>query len=66
VNDCNKTGIQSCTQCTCGLSIGVWGCLDIVIFFDRFLFIFLSIEWWKTCPRNKRSNMQLTCDMYST
>ena len=67
VNACNKTGNSVMYMCAylCGLSIGVWGC-HIVIFFDGFLSIFYSIEWWRTWPRNKCSNMQMACDMYST
>jgi hypothetical protein len=49
-----------------GISIGIWGCLCIVIFVSGFLSIFFSIEWWRTRPRNKRSNMEMTCDMHST
>ena len=67
VNACNKTGNSVMYMCAylCGLSIGVWGC-HIVIFCNGFLSIFFSIEWWRTCPGNKRSNMQMTCDMHST
>ena len=49
MNACNKTRntvmykMYMCASLS-GLSIGVWGCLDIVIFFDDFLSIFYSIE----------------------